>query len=315
MVVDDPQVGLLQQMGRRGDRMEHRIERGAGVHQRQHLAFDRFEKLGGIGQRRLDAVAAEDREAVSGKHQLCAEGCHLAQPSRPFAHVALHLLWVASVGSGVDKEVAGREDLLLRHPRPGGVFSLAARVPQFEGEVSLAECERLRVGDVRVAARFGETVVRRGDRELAGVDRRIPADRLLVAVKVAAEVLVAVDQRPRPALLRSLRLKRPDAEDVVHVVVRKDCARQPRTRPPLPHLLEQRRCVLRGACIQHHEAIAGVQRVRAGDALVVEHAIGHFLGSQPHASDWVGDIDGVHLAVPDLVGVFAQCRHRKLLGL
>ncbi len=83
MVVDRPQVGLVAEMGGHLDLVEHTVERAARVHERERLCFERLEQLGGVGERGLHAVGAEDREAVPGEQRLGAEPCHLPERTPP----------------------------------------------------------------------------------------------------------------------------------------------------------------------------------------------------------------------------------------
>src|SRR5688500_16144759 len=83
---------------------------------------------------------------------------------------------------------------------------------------------------------------------------------------------------------------------------------QRRVPPPLAHLFEQRPRVVHGAGIEHHEAIAGIDRVRAGDALVVEHPVRDFLANRLAERHRVKRL-GIDIAVPELFGQFANGGH------
>src|SRR5699024_10508735 len=142
----------------------------------------------------------EDGQAVAGEHDFGAEGRHFTQAGGPLARVALHLLGIAGVGDCPDEEVAGGEQLALGHPGPGGVFGLAAVVPQLKREVTGAEAHAVLVGDVRVAVLGGPLEVGRIDGELAAVDGDVPAEGALVAVEVPVQVFVPVHQGAGPAV-------------------------------------------------------------------------------------------------------------------
>ena len=69
---------------------------------------------------------AGDRQTVGRHEKLRSCGDHLAQGSRPFQRIALHLLRVAGVGEVPDHEVAGHDPLAVGQPRPQMIVGLAA---------------------------------------------------------------------------------------------------------------------------------------------------------------------------------------------
>ena len=78
MVVHRLQVRQIAQMLGHLDLVEHAVEGDALVHQCQRLGLERVEQLGGVGQRPLHPIGAEDRQAVARQHHLGTAGRHLA---------------------------------------------------------------------------------------------------------------------------------------------------------------------------------------------------------------------------------------------
>ena len=312
VVVGGAQVGLVEQVRGHLDLVQDAVERAALVHQRQRLALDRLQQLGRVVQRPRDAVRAEDREAVAGQHRLRAQRCHLAQRGGPLADPALRLLRVARVGHGPDEQVAGAEHAALRHPGPDRVLGLAARVVQLERQLADAQIEPVAEGHVRIAVLPGpgkaELRAHAGTEELSRVDRGVVPDRALIAVEVLRDRLVRVDRDRRPRL----RVERLHAESVVDMVVRVDRRPQGRVRPPAAHAGVDVLRVALPARVHHHQAVAGVERVRGRDRLVIEQPVGDFVGLAvvPHAADRVRLADRVDFAVPEALAVIADVGHR-----
>ena len=322
MVVDRLQVRLVAQVGGDLHLVEARVEILALVHDRQGLRLDRVEQVGGVGERRDDALGAEDRQAVTRQHDLGSQGRHLAQRRRPVGEVALHLLRVAGVGDRPDEEVAGVEDLALGHVGPRGVVGLAAGVMQFERELTARERELLRVGDVGIAVLARPRELRHVDRELATVDRRVPAAGLLVAPEVGRHLLVGVHDRAGPAVVGGLRVEQRRAEHVVDVVVGVDGCGQGRRGSPPAHGLEHGAPVERAAGVEHHEPVAGVECVDRCDRLQRQQAVLDLLGRRGPGAvvvglvdrlDGVMGVDQFASPLPVLLGQFADRRHGRTL--
>ena len=136
MVVHRLQIRQVAQVLRHLDLVEDAVERHALVHQHQRLRLERIEQLGGVGERPLHPLGAEDRQAVSRQHHLGTARRHLSQRHRPVAGEALDLLRVAGIRDRPDEQVAGVEHGELGHPRPGRVVGLTAGVVQLEREVA-----------------------------------------------------------------------------------------------------------------------------------------------------------------------------------
>ena len=243
MVVHRPQVRQVAQvLGGTSTSWSTRSSVHAPVHQRERLRLDRRRAArrcrsapGGSGRRRRSAARA--RHSITSAPQ----PGHLAQRRRPVAGEALHLLRVAGVGHGPDEQVAGVQDPAARAPtstwrrrsRRGRGAARTSRSP-------LAERQVVAVGDVRVAVRRSghcEAVDR--ERELALVDRRVPAD----ACARSGGSGRAGPRGRRPSgggqpSLGGLGLEAPGPEDVVDVVVAVHGGAQPAPprRPPRPDL-------------------------------------------------------------------------------
>ncbi len=248
-----------------------------------------------------DARGAEHGEAVTGNHQLGAEGSHLAQGDRPLARIALHLLRVAGVGRGPDEEIAGGEDLALGDPRPDGVLGLAAGVVKLEGQIARGEGQPIVELDVRVAVLIGPAEAIGRQPKLAQVDGGVPAERLQVAIEVAANERVRVDARPRPGAGGCFLLEGGHPEDVVHVVMGEDGRHEGSRRPPAANGFVQRTGVGPAAGVEHHQAGSGVECVGAGDALVEEHPGRDLLAVALESSHRMVRAR-VDLALPELLG-------------
>ena len=107
--------------------------------------------------------------AVPGQQHLGAERRHLAQRVRPLARIALHLLRIARVRRRPDEQVAGAQHAAIRHPHPGVIVGLAARVVQLERRRRRPRASScVRVGLVGLAKRRSAT--RPAICELARVD-------------------------------------------------------------------------------------------------------------------------------------------------
>ena len=166
----------------------------------------RVEQLGGVGERLAHPVGAEDRQAVAAQH-------HLGAARRPSGAAPPPSRWRSAApsagcrrsGTAQMNRSPGWRTPQLGHPRPRRVVGLAAGVVQLEREVALGEREVVAVGDVGVAVRRRATEAVDRQRELALVDRRVPAERALVAAEVVGQVLVGVDDRRRPAPARRPR--------------------------------------------------------------------------------------------------------------
>src|SRR5436190_6897795 len=64
----------------------------------------------------MDALAADDREAVARQQDVGTERVHLAERGGPVARIALDLLRVAAVGRGPDEHVAREQDATRGRP-------------------------------------------------------------------------------------------------------------------------------------------------------------------------------------------------------
>ena len=277
VVVDRPEVWLLQELFGERDLVQHGVERRPRVHQREHLPFQGFEQLRGVSQRRPDALRPEDRPAVARDQQLGAQRCHLPEPGGPLSNPALHLLGIAGVGNSPDEEVARGEELPLRHPRPGRILGLPARMAQLEGELALPQRQLSDVGNVRIAIvsrpTEGRIDAQAGNHELTPVDSAVPPLGLLVPIKVLADELMPVDERARDVPLLGLLVERRHPEDVIDVVVRENGRRQPPVRPPAAHRLVQWGAIVRCARVEHDQRFAGVQGSRTGETLIIEDTV------------------------------------------
>ena len=98
LVVDRPQVRLVEQGLRCTHRVDDLVETGARVHHAQRVVVQGLEELGGVLERLADSIDTEDGEAVSGEQRLGAEPGHRPQRDRPVLGVPLHLLGVPAVG-------------------------------------------------------------------------------------------------------------------------------------------------------------------------------------------------------------------------
>ncbi len=303
MVVHRLQVRQIAQMLGHLDLVEHAVEGDALVHQRQRLGLERVEQLGGVGERPLHPIGAEDRQAVARQHHLGTAGRHLAQRHRPVAGEALDLLRIAGIRDRPDEQVAGVEHGELRHPRPRRVVGLATGVMQLERQVATRERQVVRVGDVGVAVGVGPCEVVDRQRELALVDRCVPAERALVAAEVVGEVLVGVDRRGRPPLLGRLGLEAPGPEDVVDVVMAVDGGGQRIVGAPRAHDVVEVVAVELAAGVEHHEAVRGVDRVHGRDRDERQDAGCDLLGCPPECRPHrVLVADEIALAVPVPLG-------------
>ena len=123
-----------------------------------------------------------------------------------------------------------------------------------------------------------------------------------------------VDNRAGPAALGRLGVEAVHAEHVIDVVVREHRRGQRRVGPPAAHALEERLRVLLRARVEHHQTVARVQRVGAGDRLVIEQPLGDLVRAPlvPHPADRVRLADRVDLAVPESVAEVADVRHLEL---
>jgi hypothetical protein len=92
-------------------------------------------------------------------------------------------------------------------------------VVEVEGERAALKRQPVAIDDVGIAVAIRPAEARCVDRELAAVDRRVPAERPPVAVEVRGEELVCVHDRRRPAAAAVLLVETADGEDVIHVVV------------------------------------------------------------------------------------------------
>ncbi len=117
-----------------------------------------------------------------------------------------------------------------------------------------------------------------------------------------------VDKRAGPAILLSVALERTHAENVVNVMVRKHSGREPRIGPPAADGLVQQNGVDHRPGVEHHEAIAGVDGVGAGKALVEQHAGGNLLPIGDANHQWVV-LSRIGNAIPELFGQFADVDH------
>jgi hypothetical protein len=118
----------------------------------------------------------------------------------------------------------------------------------------------------------------------------------------------SVDERARPPAAWA---RTEDAEDVVDVMVREDRRDERLIRPPAAHGLVERLDVVHGAGVEHDEAVAGVDRVGAGDALVEEDAIEDLVTlriASVHGVDAAG-ITGAGAARPELLAQLADLAH------
>ena len=206
MVVDRPQVRLVEQVRRHLDLVQHAVERRARVHQRQRL---RSRATRAARRCRCSAVrtraGAEDRQAVAGQQRLGAERRpSRAAPPPTRRGVALHLLRVAGVRRRPDEEVARVRGSCARAP----TSTSRRRSRRGRGAARTsgrrAERQRGRVRDVGVAVLLRPAEARRPGGELALVDRRVPAERLLVAVEVRRQPGVPVDDAAAASASRSL---------------------------------------------------------------------------------------------------------------
>ncbi len=180
-----------------------------------------------------------------------------------------------------------------------------------------------RVGDIGVAvlARPGE--LRHVDRELAPVDRRVPADRLLVATEVGGQVLVGVDHRTLPPLVGRFGVEQCRAEHVVDVVVRVHRSTHRCIGSPATDHVVHGSAVERPTGVEHHQAVAGVERIHRGDRLQREQALVDLLAGRASRAVVMMHVDRLHRMMgvdefapplPVLLGEFPDRGHDANLG-
>ena len=297
--------------------MQDVVQRVAQIHQRQRLPLDLVKQIGRIVERLSHAICPEYRETVARTHHLGALARHLPQTRRPFTRPALRLLRIAGIRHRPDEQIPGEQPLLLRHPGPGRVLGLSSRVRHLERKLPNRKPDRIVERNVWIPKLIWPRqphVFRIHPRtnELPRVDRRVVPHRPLVAIEVSGNMPLPIYDRSRLPLPRRLVVEPVHAKYVIDMVMREHRRPQRRLRTPAAHAVEQ---TLRVACrprIQHHQAVARVDRVHRRRRLDVQEPVLDLLrlAVVPGRCHRMRLMDRVDLAAPQTVTEISDIGHR-----